>query len=119
VGGIELPLVTCNDIKQDFGSRPFKLYTEPDSRRCKSYSRNYCSDACKDACKEQYEECKETYVESCKPDWWSWSHDNNKDSPIKCYERCTSQYVDCLFENKHVDPGDHCKIWGAGLKRSI
>ncbi|KAH7328528.1 WSC domain-containing protein [Stachybotrys elegans] len=72
VGGIELPLVTCNDIKQDFFSKPFKLYTEQDSRRCKSYPRNQCSNACVDACQEQYEECKETYVESCKSSGGRW-----------------------------------------------
>jgi hypothetical protein len=108
--------VTCNDIKQDFQSRPFKLFTEPDSRNCKSYSRPYCSDACKDACKEQYEECKETYVESCKPGGWGWPFGGDKESSLKAFERCSSQYVDCLLENKNVDPGDRCKNWGYGFK---
>ncbi|KAH7303931.1 WSC domain-containing protein [Stachybotrys elegans] len=112
VGGIELPLVTCNDIKEEFSSRPFKLYTEPDTHKCKSYSKWSCSDACKDACEEQHEECKETYVESCKPAWGS-----GKESPSKAHERCTAQYKDCLIENAWVDPGNRCKNWGSGLKR--
>ncbi|KFA81669.1 hypothetical protein S40288_09920 [Stachybotrys chartarum IBT 40288] len=122
VGGIELPLVTCNDLQKDFWNRPFKLYTEPDTRHCKSYSRRYCPDACKDACKEQYDECKETYVESCKPEWSSWLNLNNqggRESPITAYQRCTSQYHDCLYENKHVDPGDRCRNWGTGLRRLL
>ncbi|KFA78018.1 hypothetical protein S40288_05246 [Stachybotrys chartarum IBT 40288] len=144
VGGIELPLVGCNDIKQDFFSNPFKLYTEQDSRRCRAYTRPKCANACADACQEQYEECKETYVESCNPKhkgqwWWKkrdvsetldrrtfglWSNllgnllgnkNDGKDTPSKANERCTAQYKDCLAQNKFVNADNRCKAWGSGL----
>ncbi len=34
VGGIDLPSLTCNDLKNDWYQNPFKLYTDPDSSKC-------------------------------------------------------------------------------------
>ena len=67
VGGIELPVVTCNDIKQDYNAgNQFKLYTSKDSSKCGSYRRTQCSNACADACKSQYDQCSATYAQGCK-----------------------------------------------------
>lgn len=65
VGGIDLPVLTCNNLAKDFGSGPFKLYTDSDSSKCKSYPRNQCTNACVDACKEQLNDCKAVYVKGC------------------------------------------------------
>ena len=66
VGGIEMPVVTCNDLAEDWPKWPFKGYTDTDSRKCKKYPRNGCTNACADACKEQYEDCVDVYAEGCK-----------------------------------------------------
>lgn len=65
VAGIPLPVVGCNDIKDDFSKKPFKFYTEADSRRCPSFSWNQRPNVCAEACEEQYEECKDNYVRGC------------------------------------------------------
>ncbi|KAK3950414.1 WSC domain-containing protein [Pseudoneurospora amorphoporcata] len=67
VGGIPLPVVTCNDLLPSFNSgHPFKLYTDSDSSKCKSYARSSFSTACLDACQEQYEDCVDVYAKGCK-----------------------------------------------------
>jgi len=78
VGGVELPVVTCNDLRDDFTNNPFKLYTDSDSRRCPGYSRTKVPNACADACKAQYDDCVAVYAEGCKASnggssgasWW-------------------------------------------------
>lgn len=67
VGGIELPLVTCNNDRRDFGNgNPFKLYTDNDSSKCRSYRRPDYKGACQDACKWQYNQCLSVYAQGCK-----------------------------------------------------
>ena len=67
VGGIELPALTCNDIRADYNAgNVFKLYTNKDSKKCGSYTRPKCSNACADACKKQYDQCSATYAQGCK-----------------------------------------------------
>ncbi|KAJ1337595.1 WSC domain-containing protein [Microdochium nivale] len=67
VGGIELPLVTCNNIERDYrGGNVYKLYTDNDSSKCRSYRRQDCKGACEDACKWQYNQCLTVYAEGCK-----------------------------------------------------
>ena len=67
VGDIDLPIVTCNDLRDDYNKgNVFKLYTNKDSRKCPGYTRPQCSNACVDACKEQWTQCEATYVEGCK-----------------------------------------------------
>lgn len=66
VGGIDLPVVTCNDLKSDFSQKPFKLYTDGDSSKCGSYTRPQAPNACADACKVQYDQCTATYAQGCK-----------------------------------------------------
>ncbi|KAK3943042.1 WSC domain-containing protein [Diplogelasinospora grovesii] len=81
VGGIELPIVTCNDVKNDWPSSPFKLYTDSDSTKCGKYPRSGCSNACQDACKAQYEQCQGTYAKGCQQGngGGGWSSGNNDD----------------------------------------
>ena len=43
VGGIQPPVLTCNDIASGFQNNPFKLYTSQDSQQCQSYSRGQIS----------------------------------------------------------------------------
>jgi hypothetical protein len=66
VGGIDLPVVTCNDLKSEFGQKPFKLYTDSDSTKCGGYGRGQAPNACADACKAQYDQCTNTYAQGCK-----------------------------------------------------
>lgn len=73
VGGIELGIVTCNDIKVDFGRNPFKLYNNEDTRRCPSFPSPQLPSVCADVCKAQYEQCTDTYVNSCGNVSWKGS----------------------------------------------
>jgi hypothetical protein len=85
VGGIELPVVTCNDIKSDYSAgNVFKLYDNKDSSKCRSYKPPQCSNACADACKAQYDQCQATYAQGCKKNederkggnkYWNWRRD--------------------------------------------
>lgn len=65
VAGIPLPVVSCNDIKNDFTRNPFKFYVHPDSRRCPSFPWKNRPNVCQDACEEQFEECTDVYVRGC------------------------------------------------------
>lgn len=65
VGGIALPVVGCNDDKDDWSKNPFKLYTEPDSKKCLSFPWPAKPNVCQDTCNEQYKQCKDVYVQSC------------------------------------------------------
>ncbi|KAJ3579386.1 hypothetical protein NPX13_g1177 [Xylaria arbuscula] len=105
VGGIELPVVTCNNIKDDYKSgNVFKLYTDKDSKKCKSYPRPECPNACADACKSQYEQCEDVYAESCKKGYNSYPY---KDADAAC----KAQYQDCLSVNKYVKGNGACTTW--------
>ncbi|KAK2004859.1 WSC domain-containing protein [Colletotrichum falcatum] len=131
VGGIEIPVVTCNDVAADFkAGNQFKLYTKSDSFSCKSFGRNNVPNACQEACKEQYSQCQNTYAEGCKaynnrrgrrddaavyaraPEfakrWFfseSWSVAINK---------CKIQYNDCLSENRVSFAANKCGSFGTG-----
>jgi len=65
VGGIELAVVTCNDLKNDFAQNPFKVYTDSDSSKCSSFGRSNVPSACSTACKAQYDQCTSTYAKGC------------------------------------------------------
>ncbi|KAF7547989.1 hypothetical protein G7046_g8830 [Stylonectria norvegica] len=130
VAGIEMPLVSCNDIKNDFASKPFKLYSATSSSQCGSYSRAQSNSACADACKVQYTNCQAVYVQSCKSlnsrsyfarraleaqgiekRWFNrWSGDSWQSASSKC----TIQYADCLGENWNVNAQNRCQNWGTG-----
>ncbi|KAI0460679.1 WSC domain-containing protein [Xylaria acuta] len=108
VGGIELPIVTCNNIKNDWNAgNVFKLYTDKDSHKCPSYTRPKCPSACADACKTQFQQCESVYTEGCKTGSFT-QHYNDADAA------CKAQYNDCLSVNKNVKGTGHCTTWSAG-----
>ncbi|KAI1340641.1 WSC domain-containing protein [Xylariaceae sp. FL0016] len=76
VGGIELPLVTCNNVDADWQrGNIFKLYTHSNSRDCRAYPRSQVPDACADACAVQFHQCESVYQQGCK----TGGHVNGKD----------------------------------------
>ncbi|KAI0486646.1 WSC domain-containing protein [Xylaria cf. heliscus] len=108
VGGIELPIVTCNNIKDDYNTgNVFKLYTDKDSHKCPSYTRPKCPSACADACKTQFQQCESVYAEGCKTGSFT-QHYNDADAA------CKAQYNDCLTVNKNVKGTGHCTTWSDG-----
>ena len=128
VAGIELPIVTCNDLADQFPSYPWKLYNSPNSRNCKKYTRPQCSDACADACKEQYEDCIDVYAESCRSNklklkfrsYFEFSQasgmekrtfgwDDNYNGAVN---KCKAQYSDCLAVNKNINISGKCPAFG-------
>ncbi|KAK5990052.1 WSC domain-containing protein [Cladobotryum mycophilum] len=131
VGGIPLPLVSCNDNYNDWRSNPFKLYNNQDRSRCPSYPPSGCGSACSDACKEQYEQCVAVYQQGCQDGsngrykraesekrniafgnqfTANWGYGNN--SPSNAALKCKAQYQDCLAVNKNVKPNGKCTTWG-------
>ncbi|KAI1823578.1 WSC domain-containing protein [Xylaria intraflava] len=105
VGGIGLPVVTCNNIKNDWNQgNVYKLYSDKDSHNCPSYPRPRCPDACADACKTQYQQCESTYAEGCRTGHLAQSYSDAEAA-------CTSQYKDCLAVNRNVRDTAHCTTW--------
>ncbi|KAJ0161065.1 putative fungistatic metabolite [Colletotrichum tanaceti] len=125
VGGIEIPIVTCNDVADDFkAGNQFKLYTESDSRKCKSFGRNNVPNVCQEACKEQYDECNNTYAQGCK----TYNNRRGRRDAAAVYARapefakrwffldtfsvalnkCKIQYTDCLIENRNSYAANKC-----------
>lgn len=130
VGGVELPVVTCNDLKDDWPTNPFKLYTDSDSKKCGGYPRNKLPDACNDACQAQYDDCVDVYAQGCKSKkrrdnsyfevkaasedekakrWYGWT-----DNYSTAVTKCQAQLADCKAENKQAAAGSKCYAWGAG-----
>ncbi|KAJ2984823.1 hypothetical protein NUW58_g5858 [Xylaria curta] len=105
VGGIALPIVTCNNIKNDWkAGNVFKLYSDKDSQKCPSYTRPKCPSACVDACKTQFQQCESVYTEGCKTGRFTQPY---KDADAAC----KAQYSDCLAVNKYVKGDGHCTTW--------
>ncbi|KAL2181799.1 WSC domain-containing protein [Thermothelomyces heterothallicus CBS 202.75] len=122
VGGIDMPVVTCNDLPDEWAQFPFKGYTDRDSRNCRKYQRNQCANACADACKEQYEDCVNVYAEGCKRKphggrdvgyvasqgsvekrTFGWNDDFSG-----AVNKCKAQYSDCLRVNRGVTGAGKC-----------
>jgi hypothetical protein len=130
VGGIELPVLTCNDIASDWKNYPFKLYTNSDSKKCGQWPRPQVPSACAVACKEQYDDCVDVYAQGCKTynhkrsasyfDFAARGTSENKkrwnfgDSWGGATNKCKAQYDDCLAENKNVNAGTKCGSFGTG-----
>ncbi|PON20484.1 hypothetical protein TGAM01_v210654 [Trichoderma gamsii] len=130
VGGISLPLVSCNDIYSDWRTNPFKLYINQNSQKCPSYPPSGCGNACSDACKEQYTQCTNVYQQGCQQGssgrfkrgeaakrllgisqfTAKWGFGDN--TPSNAAKKCQAQYQDCLAVNKNVNPKQQCKTWG-------
>lgn len=109
VGGIDLPIVTCNNIKSDYAAgNVFKLYTDKDSAKCPSYARPRCASACADACATQYAQCTDVYAEGCRTGRLA------AQSYSSASAACKAQYSDCLAVNKGVKGTGHCGTWDAG-----
>ncbi|KAH8595600.1 WSC domain-containing protein [Bisporella sp. PMI_857] len=127
VGGISLPCLTCNNLKSDYDrGLPFKLYTDPDTRSCKSYSRggsNGPSKACKDACDAQYAACQDTYVNACRSNPKNKQKNKNKlrrgrydggDNYDTANKKCKWQLDDCYLANSQVSDGGRCGSYNGG-----
>ena len=141
VGGIELPIVTCNDLSDEHDKYPFKRYSEKNSRQCPKYPRNNVVNACNDACKEQYDDCVEVYAETCKRNnaptglnkfWvggWGWKRSNYfdfksaekrtfmfgwGDDYSKATAKCKAQYTDCLWANMWSNGYGKCTKFAVG-----
>jgi hypothetical protein len=109
VGGIPLPIVSCNNLKADFTvGNIFKLYTNQDSRNCPAYTRPQVNFACLDACEAQQQQCEGVYAEGCRSNiassrfGQSW---NDADAA------CKAQYGDCVTANKYLEDTKHCSSW--------
>ncbi|KAI1812092.1 WSC domain-containing protein [Poronia punctata] len=108
VGGIELPVVTCNNIKADYSQgNVFKLYTDKDSRKCPSYPRPDCNNACLDACDTQFQQCEAVYAQGCRTETSRRFSQNYKDADAAC----RAQHADCIHANKDISGKGHCKTW--------
>ncbi|KAI1752935.1 WSC domain-containing protein [Xylaria castorea] len=108
VGGIDLPIVTCNNLKDDWNAgNVFKLYTDNDSHKCPSYPRPSCPGACADACKAQFQQCEAVYAEGCKIGSFAQQY-TDADAA------CKAQYSDCLTINKNVKGTGYCNSWTDG-----
>jgi transcription elongation factor len=131
-GGIELPCLTCNNIKAEFESgSQLKLYKSKDSSSCSKYNKPSVNQGCKDACLIQFNSCISTYAASCKSKKGGYSHskisyskaswgDNENDKRTYGYsgeggnnnddgddydtasKKCKYQYNDCLSVNVNV-----------------
>ncbi len=105
VGGIPLPIVTCNNVKDDWNKgNVFKLYTDKDSHNCPSYPRPQCPSACVDACKAQFQQCESVYTDGCKKGLFNYSWQSADAA-------CKAQYNDCLAINKNVKGTGQCATW--------
>lgn len=128
VGGIQMPVVTCNDLAGDWPSYPFKQYNDVDSRKCRKYPRNGCTSACAEACKEQYEDCVDVYAEGCKSrprvrrgDYFDFANSSPverrtfgwTDSWGGAVGKCKAQYDDCLRVNRGVTGAGKCPKFGS------
>lgn len=83
VGGIALPVVSCNDVKDDWRTNPFKLYIDQNSRRCPSYPPTKCPNACADACKEQWQQCRNVYAKGCQTLGWKGSFKRGQEAEVE------------------------------------
>ncbi|KAI1502236.1 WSC domain-containing protein [Biscogniauxia marginata] len=112
VGGIKLPVVTCNNLEADWrGGNVFKLYTDSDSKKCRSYSRGKRDDACADACYSQFKQCEDVYVEGCKTNGRTGGRFAQKWGQADL--ACKAQYSDCLQTNKRVKDKGKCNTWAS------
>jgi hypothetical protein len=135
LGGIPLPIVTCNDIKNDYPSYPFKIYNHPDTKKCGKYGRTKVTNACLDACKEQYDDCVQVYAEGCRNkqgrkrdlSYFEFAQEKDKrtfgwgwppipsgwnDNYNTAVSKCATQYSQCKSLNSYINANDKCKAWG-------
>jgi hypothetical protein len=115
IGGIELPIVTCNDLQSDFSVCPFKLYNSTETSKCGRYQRNELPSACSDACRTQYDQCSNTYAQGCKGNtgasdssfnwWWKRRAEGEDDDTAGVKGRGTD-----YFSFARASPGEKRSI---------
>ncbi|OLN93917.1 WSC domain-containing protein-like protein 4 [Colletotrichum chlorophyti] len=131
VGGIDIPIVTCNDVADDFkAGNQFKLYTESDTRKCKSFGRNNVPNVCQEACQEQFNECQNVYAKGCQ----TYNNRRGRRDAAAIYARapefakrwffvdtytiaiakCKIQLTDCLAENRNSYAANKCGAFASG-----
>jgi len=116
VGGIPLPVVTCNDVQADYQrGNCFKLYSSKNSSQCPSYPRSQCGNACSEACHAQYQQCSAVYVEVCKNNNWGGRRSRRwTDDEYQASTRCSQQLQACLQQNQNVNGNGKCLSYGTG-----
>jgi hypothetical protein len=130
VGGIDMTVVTCNDLANDWPNYPFKGYADSDSSKCKKYARNGCVNACADACKDQYDDCVAVYAEGCRKKKSRMGRDSSyfefakpgslerrtlswTDTYNTAVDKCKAQYSDCLATNRLTTGAGKCPKFGS------
>jgi len=114
-------------LKSDFDRGfAFKLYTDPNTKDCKSYGRGGKqgpSQACKDACDAQYVACTNTYAEGCKGNankpklkysFFKRNRYDGGDNYDKASNKCKDQRDDCYAANTAVTGGNRCGSFNNG-----
>ena len=121
VGGIAMPVVSCNDQRDDFNGKPFKFYTDANSYDCPSFAWQQRPNVCKDACNEQYQQCRDTYVNSCgKLGWKGTFHKRLAGESDEQLERrwAESSTASCAVSGNALswaaDGADAVSCWGFG-----
>ncbi|PNY26949.1 Uncharacterized protein TCAP_03134 [Tolypocladium capitatum] len=122
VGGIPLPVVGCNDQKEDWSRNPFKFYIEPNSLGCPSFPWLMRPDVCLDACNEQHQRCRDTYVNGCNKLGWKGNfHKRLAGETDEQFERRSSSYsssASCAVAGNAgswaVEGSDSVGCWGWG-----
>lgn len=119
-GDIELPCLTCNNVYSDYKSgNYFKVYNNPDSNKCPSYTKSSIPQGCKKACDNQYSACVNVFAESCKRKSKRTSNNasnrgSNGEKYDKAMDTCKSQWKDCYSVNSNKNSGNKCSSWNNG-----
>lgn len=125
---IPLPVVSCNDQKEDFDANPYKLYDNAETSKCWKFPKPQLPNACSKACKQQYESCADAGLWQCAFKHKRNSIDSsavaevaanqspNEDLHPRTFNwlwkvKCKAQLAACLKANAWVDPKDKCKKW--------
>ncbi|KAG9242021.1 hypothetical protein BJ878DRAFT_426811, partial [Calycina marina] len=120
VGGILLPCITCNNWEHDCAKgNIFKLYTESDSKSCKSYDMSGTggpTQDLKDACDAQYTtSCVGTYANGCKANNKGTTMVqkmniflSNRDSYNEAVIKCKNQRTDRYSVDQAASAGSRC-----------
>ncbi|KAF3347549.1 Putative C-5 sterol desaturase [Verticillium dahliae VDG2] len=120
VGKIPLPVVTCNDLEHEFkGGNPFKLYSNSESSKCRSYKRPNVPSACADACRHQYDSCNAVYAKGC----WSFKSWRNRreigasdEAPVSAALADRSPNLDAVIDKRTFGQFFGDNFWDATNK---
>ncbi|KAG7102362.1 WSC domain-containing protein like [Verticillium longisporum] len=120
VGKIPLPVVTCNDLEHEFkGGNPFKMYSNSESSKCRSYKRPNVPSACADACRQQYDSCNAVYAKGC----WSFKSWRNRreigasdEAPVSAALADRSPNLDAVIDKRTFGQFFGDNFWDATNK---